>query len=122
MASDSEWLEVSGQCSVDALLSSTRGFHDSVAMEGRWVGAEFINRRGELELHGYGQLCLLITSQFEDVGSVELKFNGVSSFHYDYDQDLEPSILLNSIGVRARLGAWEIVAERLEYRLNAKIA
>jgi hypothetical protein len=113
----SSWLEVDDQSSADRLLDSTIGFHDSVAREARWVGAEFVNPKGNLELHGYGELHLLIDSQFENVSSIELRFHSVKRFAYDYEWDAEALIRLDSEGISTRLGAWEVVAEKLEYRL-----
>jgi len=120
MTFDSAWLEVVSQDSAEVLLDATRGFHDSIATKACWEGAEFVNDAGELEFHGYGVLCLEISSQFEDVTPVELRFEGVASFGYTYDLELDPVIQVRSKNVLARLGAWEIRAEKLEYKMRPR--
>ena len=113
----SEWVAIDDESVAEDLLVSTEGFHDAVVTGGEWQGAEFVNRRGDLELLGYGRLCLEVQCQAAGSGVIKLRLNGVSSFSYDYDLDHEAMIAVEPQAVKVKIGAWKAVAERIEYRM-----
>jgi len=117
MNSELTWVEVNDQHAADGLIVIADGFHDAIVTSAFWEGAEFVNLVGELEFHGFGSLLLRISSQLQDVAPLELRFEDVRSFRYDYDLDFRSMILVQPDGVSARLLAWEIQAHRLGYRV-----
>ncbi len=119
MTSEPTWIEVNDQRAADGLIEVTYAFHDAVVTSATWEGAEFVNMIGELEFRGFGSLILRVKSQLQDVAPLELRFEEVRSFRYDYDLELGPVILVQPEGVTARLMAWEFQAHRLGYRVVA---
>jgi hypothetical protein len=116
MSNERRWLKIQSQQAVENLLKTTRDFHDAVITSAHWEGAEFVNKSGELELLGFGVLYLKVSSQFQDVTALELKFNDVSAFRYDYALDLDPRIQFTANGVVSRFQSWEVCSQGLEYR------
>jgi len=112
-----DWIQVSDQRNAEHLLDVTHGFHDAVVTSATWKGAEFVDQRFYMELLGYGDLYLRISSQFRDVEPIELKFLQVHSYQYDYDMDFEGLILVEAATVTAEFLAWTVKAEALEYRI-----
>lgn len=117
MNDSNEWIRIDNQRAAEHLLDITRGFHDGVTTSATWKGAEFINGNNDLELHGYGDLHLRISSQLRDIESLELKFVSVQEFRYDYDSDMEGHILIEPTGATAELLNWVVRAQGLEYRV-----
>lgn len=117
MERDASWIVVTDRTSADELLSLARSFHDGVVTRAVWVGAESLNASRELELQGPGALLLAVDSQFADVPCIELHFQSVQQYRYDYDADAAGDIKLGSGGVTAKFLAWEIFADFVKYRI-----
>lgn len=114
---EEKWLAISDDRQLAVLLDSTLDFHDAITASSSWLGAEYLTPSRHLVLGGYGTLILRVLSQFAEVPALELKFEKVKIFRYEYGSDLDPLVEFTKLGVRAKLLEWEIEAESLEYRI-----
>ena len=112
---DTTWIRVNDQAAAERLLTLTHGFHDAVTTAAEWKGVEFVNQARELELHSLGTLTLHIQFQTKGVDALEVRFERVKSFCYDYDFDIECEVIVGS-EVCARMLTWEVTAAGMQYR------
>ena len=116
MNQEKGWVEIKSEEELEALLDLTLGFHDSVPVDLRWQGAEFVNSQGNLGLDGYGDLAVTVQMQHLPLAKLELSFENVVSFSYRYDRDLEAQVTGLPEGLSVKFGNLEIEAFRLFYR------
>ena len=110
------WTSIRNRAAADSLRKRVEWLHDSLTTKAVWDGAEFVNKLGEMEFHGYGSLLLRFTSQIEYVTACELRFGRVKNFSYNYDLDFDPTFIFKEHEVVARILVWQIVAQELDYR------
>jgi hypothetical protein len=118
------YTEILSQENLNALLSSIRGFHDSIAKEAHLINRAFVSADGGMDMTHAFDLQLLIQSQWPPY-AMELVFAGVRSMTLDDPREYwgaSGSVTEAATGTAPRVirlafdKTFQVVAEQLFWR------